>query len=199
MKDRNIQAKCNCSASSHVTYSEEFKVNTGTPQGSCLGPLIFLIFCNDLYLNLELCSGILFTDDTTIYKSHENRNYLMWCVKHNLEILSDWFKANHLRLNSSKSVGMLFNGKKSSNPPDIDFDGVKLKIVKNTKFLGIWIDNKLTWTTHINKVVNKISSNTNLLKLGNNFLNIHSKILLYFGSCNVGIYVTYFIENYTGV
>ena len=82
------------------------------PQGSCLGPLIFLIFCNDLYLNLELCYGILFADDTTIYKSHKNLRYLTWAIKNDLEILTDWFKANHLSINSKKSISILFTNKK---------------------------------------------------------------------------------------
>ena len=76
LSNRTLRAKCNCSTSSHVTYSEAYEINIGTPQGSCLGLLIFLIFCNDLYLHLELCSGILFVDDTTIFKSHENIKYL---------------------------------------------------------------------------------------------------------------------------
>ena len=164
LKDRNIRAKCNCSGSSHITYSKEFKVNTGTPQGSCLGPLIFLIFCNDLYLNLKLCNGILFADDTTIYKSHENRNYLMWCVKHDLEILSDWFKANHLRLNSSKSVGILFSGKKSSSPPDIEFNGVKLKIVNTIKKLQK-LQNKCIMLINGQKPSNKNYKSLRILKI----------------------------------
>ena len=111
LMNRTIRAKCTASSTGNTTYSKKFNMNTGCPQGSCLGPLIFLIFCNDLYLNLELCSGILFADDTTIYKSHSNIDYLKWCITNDLEILTDWFKANQLSVNSNKSVAMLFSNK----------------------------------------------------------------------------------------
>ena len=179
LTDRYIRAKCNCSTTSHVNYLEEYKINIGTPQGSCLGPLIFLIFCNDLYLNLELCNAILFGDDTTIYKIHNNLRYLEWCMKSDLSILLDWFTSNNLSINICKSIGMLFSNKNLKMEKLIvglhSFD-----IIDNTKFLGIWIDQKLCWKSHISKLISKINSNMNLLKLKKNFLNIHIKKMIYF-------------------
>ena len=94
--------------------SEYYAVEYGIPQGSCLGPLLFLVYCNDLLLNLLLCKAILFADDTTLYKSHKNLQYLKWCVQDELKQLSDWFRANKLTLNLTKSVCMLFSKK---DPP----------------------------------------------------------------------------------
>ena len=136
LTDRHIRARCNCSTTSHVNYSEEYKINIGTPQGSCLGPLIFLIFCNDLYLNLELCNAILFADDTTIYKSHSNLTYLEWCMKSDLAILLGWFTSNNLSINISKSVGMLFSNK-NLKMEKLIVGSHSFDIVDTTKFLGI--------------------------------------------------------------
>ena len=97
LENRELRAKCATADKSDIEFSDLKPVTVGTPQGSCLGPLIFLIFCNDLYLNLELCKGILFADDTPIYNSHTNLDYLKWTIEHDLSILSDWFKANHLK------------------------------------------------------------------------------------------------------
>ena len=69
---RKLRAKCATAEQSKPAYSDTKLIEVGTLQGSCLGPLIFLLFCNDLYLNLELCKGILFADDMTIYNSHHN-------------------------------------------------------------------------------------------------------------------------------
>ena len=76
LSNHTMRAKFSSTNTSQVNYFELHQVQIETPQGSCLGLLLFLIFCNDIYLNLELCSGILFTDDTTIYKSHVDTDYL---------------------------------------------------------------------------------------------------------------------------
>ena len=108
LSHRKIRTKCQLSITGNTHYSSYYNMEIGTPQGLCLGPLIFLIFCNDLHFNLEFCSAILFADDTTLYKSHKNLEYLKWCIIHDMTLLCDWFKANHLSLNGTKSVGMLF-------------------------------------------------------------------------------------------
>ena len=92
------------------------------PQGSCLGPLIFLIFTNDLNQHLQHSSSILFADDTTLYKTHRNLNYLEWCIQDDMQTLTDWFKANKLTLNLDKTVCILFqqNGPKKELKIQID-------------------------------------------------------------------------------
>ena len=71
------------------TLSDTKQLTIGTPQGSCFGRLLFLIYCNDLYLQLELTTCILFADDTTLFKSHSNPSYLTWCMEHDLSIISE--------------------------------------------------------------------------------------------------------------
>ena len=90
-------------------YSESYDLEYGVPQGSCLCPLLFLLYCNDLHHNLDFCKGILFADDTTVYKSHSNITYLRWCLQMELAKLYNWFKVNSLTLNLDKSVCMLFS------------------------------------------------------------------------------------------
>ena len=176
---RKLRAKCNTATSNKFIYSKEYDLEIGTPEGSCLGPLIFLIFCNDLYLNLELCSGILFADDTTIYKSHSNIEFLKWCMVSDMEIIIDWFKANHLSLNENKTVCILFSKDKTSIDA-LTIGDITVKSVQSTTFLGVNLDHKLTWKIHIVKLICKIKKNINLLRCGNNFLNIHTKRLIYY-------------------
>ena len=96
--------RCKCQFDRCDEYSDEYRVEYGAPQGSILGPLLFLVFTNDPYRHLENCGCILFTDDTTIYMSHKNLTYLNHCLEHDLGIISNWFKDNLLTLNTNKTV-----------------------------------------------------------------------------------------------
>ena len=106
LSNRTMRVKCVTSDTGTVSYSSRKTVDYGAPQGSCLGPLIFLILTNDLYRHLLYTGCILFADDTTLYMTHHNKKYLEWCLEPDLNILADWFKANKLTLNVVKSVSM---------------------------------------------------------------------------------------------
>ena len=107
--------KCRTISDPTEIRSDEQEVHHGTPQGSCLGPLIFLLFVNDLYLNLGVADCIQFADDTTLVFVHRNQNYLRYCVENELTIVQDWFNANRLTLNVGKSSYLLFQGNKQSS------------------------------------------------------------------------------------
>ena len=68
-------------------------------QGSCLGPLLFLLFCNDIHLLPSFSDIILLADDTTLLNSDANINFLKYSLEYDMTLLIDWFKANQLSLN----------------------------------------------------------------------------------------------------
>ena len=76
LSSRKMRYKCRIESSNKLEYSDYYNSNYGTPQGSCLGPLLFILFTNDLHLNIVHSSSILFADDTTLYNSHRNLEYL---------------------------------------------------------------------------------------------------------------------------
>ena len=84
-------------------------ITCGVPQGSVLGPILFIIYTNDLPMSLNKSKCILFADDTTIYIAGLNINELMDSMNNDLTILDDWFRANKLSLNTSKTAYMVFN------------------------------------------------------------------------------------------
>ena len=118
LSNRQMRVKCNVASNGKTEYSNYMNVTYGTPQGSCLGPLIFLVFTNDLHRHLVYSSAILFADDTTLHKIHKNLTYLKWCLEDDLCTLSDWFAANKLTLNLDKTVCILFQ--KNNNKREID-------------------------------------------------------------------------------
>ena len=179
LKDRSIRVKCHTEENNRVEYSQTYSITYGTPQGSCLGPLLFLIFCNDIHMHLQHTSCILFADDTTLYFTHRNMNYLKWCIQEDLNILADWFRANKLTLNVSKTVYMTFNVTGCNNI-NLVIGDEKLPYVTSTKFLGIWLDSGLSWNEHLSKLHTRLKQNQNLIRLGKNMLSTGAKRNVYY-------------------
>ena len=193
LSGRSMRVKC--STADGLIYSDYKPIEFGTPQGSVLGPLIFLIFNNDLNLHLQFCHSILFADDTTIYSTHKDMRHLTWCIWEDLKTISDWFKANKLTLNIGKSVCMLFSNKMNNKCPEaLSLEGFKLPFVSKTKFLGVIIDDKLSWTPHYQHVVLKIKRNLHLLRQSQNLLSLHAKKVLYYG--HIFSHLTYCISTW---
>ena len=111
---------------------------------------------------------------------HSNLRYLEWCIESDLENISDWFKANKLTLNIDKTVGMVFTPRKYAAEPRISLDGIPIPFVSNTKFLGVWIDSKLSWQQHVNNLILKLQRNLNLLKVSKNLLPTDCQKMLYY-------------------
>ena len=180
LSGRTMLVSCKAGETGNECKSETYTVSYGTPQGSCLGPLIFLIFCNDLQHHLMFLSCIQFADDTTLYITHKSINYIKFCIETDLNTLQDWFIANKLTLNVSKSVCILFSRNKQPINLNISLGGIKIPQVTSTKFLGMWIDQALTWNDHVNKTILRLKARTNLLNMGKKFLSTHALRVLYF-------------------
>ena len=136
-----MAVRCTIKETGQNETSKDYPINYGSPQGSCLGPLIFLIFGNDLYRTLEWCNCILFADDTTIYNTHSDHRFLQWSINEDLKLVHGWFKANKLTLNTSKTVCMFFSQKTIiAQQFEIKKDETVIPRVQHTKFLGVHID-----------------------------------------------------------
>ena len=179
LSNRKLRVSSRTADTGRDLVSDIHNVSYGTPQGLVLGPLIFLIFCNDLEQHLMFLSCIQFVDDTMIYITHANLNYVRFCLEHNLATLQDWFLANKLTLNIGKSVCMLF-GKHQNQELKLSIGHESIPQVRSTKFLGLWIDENLSWSDHTNKLMLKLKANTNLLWVGKRFLPKHALRLVYF-------------------
>ena len=180
LTNRRMLVSCRTNDSSEASTSETHKVEFGAPQGSCLGPLLFVIYCNDLQLHLLYLNCIQFADDTTLYITHVNLNYINFALNHDLEILQDWFRANKLTLNVGKSVCILFNKKADRDRElHIKINDELIPQVEFTKFLGMWIDQSLNWREHASRLILKLTRNTHLLRMGKHILSPHAQKILY--------------------
>ena len=156
LSNREMRVKCRVSTDGKYTTSANYKVNCDTSQGLCLEPLLFLIFCNDLSLHLTFLNTIQFTDDTTLYQSSKNLNYIKHCTTLDLQILQDWFCANKLTLNVEKSICMLFSPKGKTGKHELKVATKSVPCVRSAKFLDLRLDDELNWQEHFNKLMIKL-------------------------------------------
>ena len=165
------------------TISSYEKVTCGVPQGSILGPLLFILYMNDICNTSKLLSFILFADDTTVFLSDTDINVLYETMNRELKEVCNWFKCNKLSLNASKTnlmlLGTAYKTRNSNTTHSIYLDGCKLTRVAHTKFLGMIIDENLTWKTHIENVCKLCSRNIGVLNKVKHFLPKKSLYQLY--------------------
>ena len=130
---------------------------------------------------VENCSTILFADDTMLYVSSKNTTYLKWCIESDIILLLDWFRANKLTLNLSKTQLLLFKAQTNLRSFSIEVQNIVIQPSRSCKFLGVRLDEKLDWTPHINDRILKIKCNKNMLQTNVNCLTPSAKKLIYYG------------------
>ena len=129
----------------------DFKsITHGVPQGSIPGPLLFILYINNIINCSEKLFIVLFADDTNLFLSCRDIMHLFDIANIELSKLSDWFKVNKLSLNVKKTNYILFGRKRLtlSETNKICIDGQQIERVEYTKFLGVFIDEKLNWKKH---------------------------------------------------
>ena len=148
------------------TTSSYRYLNTGVPQGSVLGPLLFCLYVNDISLYLDPgISRILYADDLQIYaQCHLNDlDLLIEKMRNNADRISSWAAANHLRLNVGKTKAMVCGSSYYINDlpsvaSDILIGDTKIKFSTSVRNLGLLIDNKLSWKEHVNEVCKRANT-----------------------------------------
>ena len=150
-----------------VPYSTFQLIKYGVPQGSILGPLLFLLYINDLTNSSSLLEFVLFADDSNVFISNSNYDDLLRILNEELKNISQWFKANNLSLNLNKTNYILFSSHRKIIPyvlRKVIIDGMEIPKVTSVKFLGVYVDQHLTWNTHIDQLVDKLAKNIGIIK-----------------------------------
>ena len=145
------------------TNSDCMNVTCGVPQGSILGPALFIIYINDMCNVSSLMKSIVFADDTNFFYSKKDLTEVCKTESKELDKLCRWFQVNKLSLNIAKSNFMVFGNIKCENNHLVSINGMYINRVYVTKFLGVHIDCHLNWTEHINRIKNKNSMNVSVM------------------------------------
>ena len=166
--------------------SSTVKIEVSVPQGSCLGPLLFLIYVNDLPKAVNCSTVSMYADDTSLCLKSKDIFQLNRAMNRDLEDLDSWLKGNKLSLNIVKIQSMLIATKprhKALNNTAENFKleilGSELDVVTKTGYLGVQVDNSLDWNEHIKVISSKVSRAIGFLKYAKYILPIASVKILY--------------------
>ena len=140
LSDRSQQVKCNSQISTSLP------VRIGVPQGSILGPVLFILYINDLPISFKNCNSNNYADDTLDCRG-KTINDVETCLQLNLNIASNWLTNNRLLANASKSKVMLMGSKLSVKNAklNITLNSTPLEQVHDVKLLGLNIDENINW------------------------------------------------------
>ena len=137
-------------------YSSPLFMERGVAQGTNMGPLLFNIFINDVAEVVKDCSIIIYADDIVIYKSSKDLNSIKSSIESDLSNLHQYFTVNNQYINLSKTKGMIFSRHRNIDL-DIMLNNTEIEFVNEFKYLGLTIDRKLTFKTHISNIVKKVN------------------------------------------
>ncbi len=161
--------------------SDPRKINASVPQGSILGPLLFLVYVNDLVNGLET-TPYLFADDTSLFMEINPRNpdESFTKINNDLALLSNWSDQWRMKFNASKTVYMIVSNKaRVPDYPDLMLNGQVLTKVPSHKHLGVTLTKNMTWNLHIDAVLRKAASRLNGIRRIRFLITRKARITLY--------------------
>ena len=133
-------------------------VTVGIPQGGVLGPILFLIFINDIVQSVNAGTCNIFADDVAIYTNGNNIKEAELKLQVCVNEIGDWYKNNRLKINADKTNVMLITSRKhDSNELNVSLNGTSLRQVDTVRYLGLNIDSRLTWTDHVKQLCKNLS------------------------------------------
>lgn len=159
----------------NIIYSDWQDIERGIPQGSILGPLLFLLYVNELP-TLVKHNTVLYADDTSvIIKNNEN---LHSDIQLTLSSFEEWFNTNSMSLNMQKTSIVLFSHYKQKL--EITYNNTILTGMEQTTFLGLKVDSQLNWKSHVSYLASKISSFNYALRIVSQYVDVHASLSAYY-------------------
>jgi hypothetical protein len=159
--------------------SESKQIEEGLPQGSKLAAILFVIYINDLVMNIPHAKVNLYADDSLLYLACDNLMQGEKLINDALEAMFDWLCFNSMAVNIEKCSYMIISNKPNINELNININGQKLEKVKCMKYLGCLIDDKLNFNEHYEMTKGKIYQKVGLLRRLKHKMNQHSRMIFF--------------------
>ena len=159
------------------------------PQGSVLGPLLFLIYINDLHRAILFSKTIHFADDTNLLHINDSLKMINRHINYDLKQLCTWLRCNKISLNASKTEIIIFRSKQKEIKKHLNFriNGQLIKTKTMTKYLGLILDENLSWETHLNTLRLKLARANGMLAKIRHYVPFHILKNIYYSIFNCHI------------
>lgn len=171
------------STNSVKSYLSSFKhIMHGVPQGSILGPFLFLLYINDIADYAKDHKMVLFADDTSVLFKGKDDSALQSDIDQTLSDLSSWFSCNRIVVNTNKTVSLNFHTiqNKEHFKSEMFLMDSRINTVYETKFLGLWIQDNLKWTTHIHNLAKRLNKSSYAIRILSNSTSLEIVTTAYF-------------------
>ena len=171
-----------CNINGHLSTASQ--ITCGVPQGSLIGPLLFLLYINDLPNSLKDGTARMYADDTNISFAASTTSDLESMINNALANVNSWLRANKLSLNIAKTEFMVIGSRQklqtqANTAIRAHIDNKEIKRVDSSQSIGLTIDETLSWSKHINKITKKTSSGIGALKRVRPFINQDTATKIY--------------------
>ena len=145
--------------------SSKLPITRGVPQGSVLGPLLFLLYINDLHKAIQHSSVHHFADDTNLLYTNNSLKKINKHINHDIKHLCQWLRSNKISLNASKTEIITFKTKLKTINKHLNFrvSGQKINPTTSVKYLGVHLRDSLTWEIHFKNLKTKLNRGIGLL------------------------------------
>ena len=166
--------------------SEPSLVTHGIPQGSVLGPLLFIIFINDLHKSVKHSQILHFADDTNLPYSSKSIKKIIEHINHGLSLVVQWLRSNKISWNAEKTEILIFRSKRKQITKYLNFriSGHKINVSNKVKYLGIQMEQHLDWIVHVKNVIPKLDKAIGILSKIRHYVPIFLLKTIYYSLFN---------------